>query len=131
MRSLFILPIYLNWHYTKAPFRVISLGVHFVSFILYLFSVKILLKTFFSPWRRLSEDYSEGITNPGEIAASLVVNTMMRFVGAVIRTVTIVIALILSILVIVSSLVLFVYWLLLPFAVVFLIIASIGIMIFF
>ena len=82
-------------------------------FVQSFFSIKLLLKTFFSPWKRLQERHyrSEGIS---EFFANIIVNTLMRIVGIVIRTVVIIIGLICLIIATFSGLFLFGIWFVLP-----------------
>ena len=77
------------------------------------FSIKLLLKTFFKPWKRLQERHyrSEGI---GEFFANIIVNTLMRIVGMVIRTVVIVLGLVCLLLALLSGLFIFGIWFILP-----------------
>ncbi|MGM0629205.1 MAG: hypothetical protein ACQESA_02160 [Patescibacteria group bacterium] len=119
MKTALILPTYIWWHYVRAPYCIIALTLNFAGGILYFFSITLLLKTLFSPWRRLSEDYPENF-NFGEIATSLVVNSLMRVVGAVMRTITIITGLFFTLLSFIMGILFFVYWLLMPVALVFL-----------
>jgi hypothetical protein len=84
-----------------------------------------MLKTLFSPWRRLSESYNKKF-DLGELAASLVVNSIMRIFGALVRLILIIIALITSIIFLVGGFIFLIYWLLMPAMIIFLFITGLG-----
>ena len=128
MKVTLLFPMYIWWHYAKAPFVILSLIGHFVTHIFHFFSVTTLLKTLFSPWRRLSEGYPENF-DLGQVFTSVIVNTLMRVVGAMIRTVTIVLGLFFTLLFSVLGLLFFIYWLVMPVAVVFLMVWGFTVMI--
>lgn len=77
---------YLVWHYSQALvawWRIYGNGLWFLS---HFFSVALLGRTLFSPWRRLTESYP-GRFAPESIAETLVVNLLMRLVGFTIRVI--------------------------------------------
>ena|SRR3989338_3990678 len=83
-----VLYYYIVWHYTKAwsdMFRVIGNYLWFVSNF---FSLELLARTLFSPWRRLA--ISGGKGKEDSFFGALAVNTLMRLVGFGIRAVTII-----------------------------------------
>lgn len=76
---------YLYWHYTRG---VIELGKNLADLLRFewhFFSTGRLLRTWFSPWRRLGEDYGRRFSFE-VFATAFVVNTLMRLVGFFIRT---------------------------------------------
>ena len=81
-----LVPVYLLWHYTTAWADVARVYSNFAWFLFHFFSIPTLLRTFFSPWKRLHESRkgSEG----GALGAFLL-NSITRLVGAVIRLLTI------------------------------------------
>lgn len=130
MKIISILPIYIWWHYIKAPIRIVVLTFYFAKSTLHFFSVLTMLKTLFSPWRRLSEGYGKKF-DLLELATSLVVNSIMRIFGALVRITLIVIAIVITITLIVSGFILLIYWILMPAMIVFLFITGLGFLIFF
>ncbi len=124
MRLVQVLWFYILWHYTKSwqdVFRVISNYLWFVSNY---FSIQLLSRTLFSPWRRLS--LSGGKGQEDSFVGALLVNTIMRVVGFLIRSLTIFagcIALLLSVFVAGIFLIL---WLIFPVAVFFLFFGGLG-----
>ncbi len=91
MNALGIIAHYLHWHYTKAFGEIFGLWRNILWFIKEFFSFSLLLKTFFSPWKRLHEKGSGGI---GGFFEGLIVTTIMRIIGMGMRTIVIVIGLI-------------------------------------
>lgn len=79
-----LLKSYCFWHYTVALGAWWRINNNILWFLLHFFSVPLLLRTFFSPWRRLAESYPAGFS-PGALAETLIVNVLMRLVGFVTR----------------------------------------------
>lgn len=104
---------YLIWHYTSGFKAGLAVARDVNYFIANFFSLPILVKTLFSPWRRLAETYGKGL-NPEQWFETLIVNVLMRVVGAIIRLAMIVSGLIILVLVLLVSLLALLAWLLLP-----------------
>ena len=124
MRTLLaFIPQYLLWHYTRALREMFSVFGNFMWFLYNYFSIPLLVKTFFSPFERLGEEYKKGL-NIEAMLGTFVINTIMRIVGVVMRALVIVgglSALVLLSAVYVGALAL---WLAIPFLVPFLLIAG-------
>lgn len=76
---------YLQWHYSRAfaeMFRIIGRAYWFVW---HFFSVGILLRSFFEPWKRLGEEKGEKFVFEQWLQAT-VINTLMRLIGMTLRT---------------------------------------------
>ncbi len=86
-----LLKSYIFWHYSFALAAWWKIYVNILLFLFNFFSVSPLIRTLFSPWRRLAESYPAGFA-PGAAAETLVINVLMRSVGLVIRTVFILLA---------------------------------------
>lgn len=129
MKELTILPTYILWHYTKAPICILSLIIRLSRSIIHFFSIPTLLKTLFSPWRKLSEDYT-GRFDIVEILTSFTVNITMRIFGAFFRITVIILALCLVIFFITLGLLFFIYWLVMPIAIILLLINGFNFLIF-
>lgn len=104
---------YLVWHYTRGFWAVIELEKNLLRFIFNFFSISILLKTLFSPWRRLAEGYVAGL-RPGEWLESFIVNSLMRLLGVIFRLILIVSGLIVLLVALAVSCLLILTWLLWP-----------------
>ena len=85
MALLTIFPRYFAWHYTAGLLNCLRLLADFLWFIYHFFSIPVLGRTLFSPWRRLSESYRGGF-DPERALETFIVNTLMRVFGFVART---------------------------------------------
>lgn len=84
---LFYLPFnYLAWHYTLAWRELVTIYRNWLWFISNFFSISLVSRTLIAPWRRLGEAYPTHF-NPSGFFASLVINSLMRVVGLIIRLV--------------------------------------------
>jgi len=116
---------YFKWHYSLALRDFFSVGSSIVWFLYNFFSIPLLTRTLFSPWKKLQERRKRGF-DIEDFFAVLLVNLLMRIVGAIVRLATIILGF-LAILGFVSvALVMFTVWLLMPLIVVSLIGTGIG-----
>lgn len=109
MWILYFIPDYTRWHYTQGFRDLLANCRNIIRFVANFFSIKTLLHTLFSPWRRLSEPYKRGF-EPSDFFGTLLVNTLMRLVGFVLRSVTIALALLALLFVTISSFFILVAW---------------------
>ncbi|MEK7552674.1 MAG: hypothetical protein AAB505_01030 [Patescibacteria group bacterium] len=79
---------YFFWHYGAALGAGWRIYGNLLWFLFHFFSVSLLLRTLFSPWRRLAEPYTKGFA-PTKLVETLIVNVLMRLVGLLIRLVLI------------------------------------------
>lgn len=114
---------YFKWHYTVAYKDMLRIATNYLWFFWHFFSIPVLLKTFLAPWKRLGEERLRrgGLKN---LLSRVVVNTLMRCVGVLIRGVTIAVGLITLVLAFAASLISYVVWTVLPFILLFLFIAG-------
>lgn len=112
-----VLKNYFSWHYTVAYVDQMYIFKNYVWFLLHFFSVKEMLKSMISPWRRLQEEKGSLVNHPGDFFAALIVNTIMRIVGFFIRTGLLIVATFCLIVLIFLVLTVFVFWTALPFVV--------------
>ncbi len=113
MNFFIIFPYYLAWHYGRAFSNIGNIWKNYFIFIYNFFSIKTLLITLFSPWRRMGDEYREH-SSLGDIAGTFVVNTLMRCVGAVMRLIIIIIGILVLLFSVVLGLAVLVIWLFLP-----------------
>ena len=113
MRSFILLPYYLKWHYGDALNNIMTITGNLVWFFWHFFSISILAKTLFTPWQKMHEDRPYGI-EIGPILGTLIINSLMRIAGALIRLFMIVIGLVLIAATTVASAAFFLIWLSLP-----------------
>lgn len=105
--------LFINWWFFQAPLSILKMSKTPFIVILDIFSIPILLKTFFQPWHRDYIPLSAG-KNLQEIGRILAFNLISRFFGMLIRAVFIIIGLILEILVFISVVIVFVLWSVFP-----------------
>lgn len=124
MNITLIVSHYLFWHYSVALVRFTAIYRNIVFFVADFFSLSILLKSFFAPWRRLSEPYPKDKFNLSEVMAVLVVNSLMRLVGIIMRSIIILVGLVVLVLTVFIFPLLILLWLVLPPATVLLMVAG-------
>ena len=105
---------YIEWHYTRAIRNLLAAESNILAFLLNFFSIPVLAATLFTPWRRLGEERNKQGFDLEDLATVIVVNTLMRIVGFIIRFITITVGLVVLALALVVSFVLLVLWLLWP-----------------
>ena len=115
---------YIRWHYLRGFRELIYLCRNFLQFIVHLFSIPLLLKTLFHPWRRMGEAYKKGL-DPEAIISALIVNMIMRAVGFISRLAIISVGLLGLLFVLIGSALAIVAWLFLPLILVVLLSVSI------
>ena len=76
---------YVKWHYSQGLKELFYASQNFLWFVVHFFSFKLLIKTLFSPWKRLGETYDGGF-NLSAFASTLIVNSLMRVVGFFTKT---------------------------------------------
>jgi hypothetical protein len=101
------------WHYKEMPKEIFRAWKNFFKFNLEYFSILLLLKTFFSPWRKYEILYGRGF-NIGKYLEAFFSNIIFRILGAVIRSILIIIGLLVQIFIIFFGMIIFISWLLLP-----------------
>ena len=118
----------MGWHYLEAPALLMRIFGNILWFFERFFSIKLLTRTLFVPWRRLSEERKKGI-DVGDLASSFIVNSIMRVVGFGIRSVVIIMGAVTMFSTAVVLAFALVAWILLPAVVVFLLITGFGLLI--
>jgi hypothetical protein len=103
---------YLVWHYSRAFRDIGALWFNFAWFITHFFSIPLLFRTLFSPWKRLSDGYTrDGIE---KLAETFVFNLMSRVLGFIVRGIFLVIGLTFLVLLTVLLVAFYFVWLFLP-----------------
>jgi len=104
---------YLSWHFIEAPKKIIEIWQNFLKFNLEYFSIKLLFKTFFYPWRKYEISYGRGF-DIGKIFESFFSNLIFRILGAIIRSFFIFLGLLIQIFIIIIGIIIIISWLFLP-----------------
>ncbi|OHA20661.1 MAG: hypothetical protein A2849_03250 [Candidatus Taylorbacteria bacterium RIFCSPHIGHO2_01_FULL_51_15] len=83
MTSALELPIaYIFWHYSVAWSDLYKLYKNIVWFLWHFFSIELLFRTLFSPWKRLHEVPSK---NTAGFLGSSLLNALFRVIGFLVR----------------------------------------------
>src|SRR3990167_11330893 len=104
---------YITWQYGEGIREFIAAWQNIHWFLWRIFSVSLLLRTFFRPFRRTSESYGRGF-DPAAMAQIFLVNVVTRLVGVMVRSVLLVSALLFQAVVFVAGGILFLWFLLAP-----------------
>lgn len=104
---------YLSWQFLEMPRNILMAWGNFLKFNLNYFSIPLLLKTFFSPWRRYKVSYGKGFDIGGYFNA-FISNLIFRILGAILRSVLIIIGLLVEAFIIFVGIIVFFGWLVLP-----------------
>jgi hypothetical protein len=121
MKFLKIFLGYLKWHYTSALISTFSFWKNILVFLFNFFSIKSLISNFFAPWKRLADSYPKQF-NLQKYLFTFLVNTIMRLVGMLFRTIIIIIGFAVCAGYIILLPVGLVFWLALPLIAIFLIV---------
>ena len=105
----------LNWHFLKAPKAILRALFGLLHFGLEYFSLPLLLKTFFSHWKRYSFSYGKRIDFKQYFEA-FTFNAVSRMVGAACRTFFIILGLVSEIFIFLAGIVVLAVWIILPLA---------------
>jgi hypothetical protein len=117
MRALLLFPDYIRWHYGRALQSIFEINANFMWFLWHFFSVGLMLSTFFAPWQRIQEEHVHGL-DIGNYFSTTIINSVMRLVGIVIRSVFISIGCLAIVLTSVAGILFFVVWLALPLVII-------------
>lgn len=112
-----ILISWLGWQFVKVPKFLLEAWQNYIYFALDYFSLPILLKSFFAPWRKYRWNYPRGF-DLVEFFNTLVSNAISRVLGALVRVVLIVAGILFQIFVLLAGAAVFLFWILVPFIIV-------------
>jgi len=115
-QSIFIL--WFLWQFYEMPKFLFGVWNSYFIFASNLFSLPLLLKTLFSPWRKYNWAYPKTF-DIGGFLSTLISNIVSRILGVMMRIVLIIVGILFQIFVAISGLVIFLGWLLIPFIIVF------------
>lgn len=118
MGPLTLLPYYIAWHYGRALGGVRDITLNYMWFFWHFFSIGLLARTLVEPWQRLHEEKPNRF-DVEDIFSRLMVNTVMRLVGVIVRGTFIIIGLIAVVSTLALGLFVFISWLLLPVLILF------------
>ncbi len=111
---------YVVWHYSQAVLDLLGIVRNFLWFFKEFFSIALLAKTLFSPFRRLNEERKVGF-DLGALFEKIMVNTLMRVVGIVLRATLILLGIACMLATLVFGLAFLIAWLLAPLMLLFMV----------
>lgn len=104
---------YLTWQFLDVPKNILKAWKNFLKFNLNYFSIPLLLKTLFSPWRRYIWFYPKGF-DLGKYFEVFFSNLISRILGAILRVFLILIGVLVEIFIVFAGLFILLVWFLLP-----------------
>lgn len=106
-----------TWHFYSMPKFLLEVWNNYILFALNYFSLFILLKSLFSPWRKYRWNYPKGF-NAVEFLNTLISNFFSRIIGAVMRVFLILAGIIFLMFTAVAGAVVFLFWIFIPFIII-------------
>lgn len=104
---------YFIWQFFDMPKAILSAWKNFLSFNLNYFSIILLLKTFFSPWKRYSWSYGRGFSFSRYFHA-FSANLISRMLGAFVRIWLILLGILSEVFIFFAGIIVFLAWIFLP-----------------
>lgn len=115
---------YITWHYSQAILDLIGIVKNFIWFFYNFFSVPTLIKSLFQPFSRLGEAYKKGF-DLSSWSETFIVNSLMRLVGFLLRSILIVLGAFLILFTCVVGILFLIAWIFAPFLLSFLLLYGI------
>ena len=110
-QNIFI--FWMRWHFLEMPDFLFGVWKNYILFALNYFSLQILLKSLFSPWRKYKWNYSKGL-DISEFFSTFFSNMFSRLLGALMRISLIIIGIFFQIFVIITGLTIILLWIFIP-----------------
>lgn len=104
---------YLRWHFYEMPSLILQGWKNYLKFGNYFFSITLLIKSLFAPWKRITWSYGRGFS-PTRYLETLISNLFSRSVGAVLRATIIIVGLFFETFILVFGAIFYVFWIFLP-----------------
>jgi hypothetical protein len=117
MLFLSIVHHYLTWHYSRAFLEIFHVWLNLMWFVVHFFSIPLLLRSLFSPWKRISEGRGDKWSLE-DLAGYLVIGLVSRIIGFVLRLSIIVVGLISLFIVVFGGFAVYVFWLAAPLVII-------------
>ena len=105
--------LFFEWYYKEIPQKFYKIWSNYLWFWGYYFSLGDTLRTFFSPWKRIYENYGRGFDIQKWLSA-FVGNLFSCFIGMFLRSFLIIALLIAEILTIAIGILFLAFWLAFP-----------------
>jgi hypothetical protein len=108
-----IILLWLYWQFYEMPVFLLGVWKNYLVFASNFFSVGLLFKTFFAPWRKYNWKYPKGF-DLMEFFNTLISNTFSRILGAMMRIVLVVLGILFQVFVVIAGLIIFIGWIIIP-----------------
>lgn len=108
---------WLLWQFYEVPDFLIKVWQNYLLFGLNYFSILLLLKTIFSPWRGYNWKYPKAL-DVKEIFSTFISNVFSRVLGFVMRVVLIISGILVEIFIVFAGGALILFWILIPFIII-------------
>lgn len=118
---------FFKWWYLIMPQKLFVYCKKLFVFLYDFFSISVCLKTLFAVWKRDMIDY-QGLSL-SDIFQAWTLNLASRFIGFMVKILTIIVYLIVSVLFLLLAILFFGFWLLYPFVIAYLVTSGIKIII--
>jgi hypothetical protein len=113
MLFLSIVHHYLLWHYSRAFLEIFHVWLNFLWFVVHFFSIPQLLRSLFSPWKRIVEGRGNKWSFE-DLAAYVIIGFFSRLIGFFIRFTIILIGLLSLLFVVVAGFAVYFFWIAAP-----------------
>jgi len=104
---------YFLWHFGRAFGEIFHVWKNLLWFVLHFFSIGALLKSWFAPWKRITEERGEA-WNLETLATFIIIGLVSRVIGFIIRTAVIFLGFIALSVVIVGGILMYLFWVAAP-----------------
>ncbi len=113
-----ILLSWVFWHYITLPKEIFFKWKNVFLFMMNYFSLSLLFRTYFSPWRRYQWSHTKGF-DLQKYFEVMISNLFSRVMGSFMRTFLIIFAVISEIFVVIVGSLIFLFWIFMPFLFIF------------
>lgn len=117
MLFLSIVHHYLRWHYSRAFFEIFHVWLNLLWFIIHFFSIPQLMRSWFSPWKRMTEERGEKWSFE-DLASYFIIGFLSRLIGFFLRTIIIVLGLLCLFLTVITGFTVYAFWIFAPFIII-------------
>lgn len=122
-----VLLLFIRWYFFDAPKGILIAWRNFLLWAANTFSLGLMTRTLFSPWRRTVFMYKKGNgLNVGYLVDSIIFTNFSRVVGFLVRSVMIITGVVWLLLVFIFGFFMFLGWFLIPFVFAFFFISIFG-----
>lgn len=84
-RTQHLLPSFIYWYFVERPYEIVSHYIDYAKAFSESFSLMFMLKTLFSPWKSITDEYPSKGFNLEEILSTFFLNITSRVIGFVFR----------------------------------------------